>query len=58
MIAVVRDDDDPAPRWDPPMWETGRLVAVDGNASYVVDHVDGAELPGGACALLDDTITV
>lgn len=42
----------------PGMWETGRLVAVDGPASYVVAHEDGAELPRGACALLDDAVTI
>jgi len=41
----------------PAMWETGRLIAVDGNASWVVDHEDGAELPDGACAKLDPEVT-
>jgi hypothetical protein len=41
----------------PGMWETGRLVAVDGNVSYVVDHEDGVELPEEACAQLDHEIT-
>jgi hypothetical protein len=41
----------------PGMWETGRLVEVDGNLSRVVEHEDGAELPAGACAQLDDEVT-
>lgn len=59
-IAVyVGEDHDPAtPVPTPGMWETGKLIAVDGPASYVVDHIDGAELPDGACALLDDAVTV
>ncbi len=58
-IAVyVGEDHDPAqPVPTPGMWETGRLVAVDGNAYYVVEHEDGAELPDGACGKLDPVAT-
>jgi hypothetical protein len=51
-IAVLEGQD---PR--PGMWETGALVEVDGNASFVVEHMDGAELPPEACAQLDDDVT-
>lgn len=52
-IAVPEGQD---PR--PAMWETGRLVAVDGNASWMLEHEDGADLPGNACGRLDDAVTV
>jgi hypothetical protein len=42
----------------PGMWETGRLVEVDGNASWVVEHEEGAEIPANACARLDDEVTL
>lgn len=42
----------------PAMWEVGILVAIDGVASWVVDHEDGADLPANACALLDPAVTV
>lgn len=42
----------------PGMWETGRLVFHAGGVSYVVAHEDGRDLPAGACALLDDAVTV
>ena len=51
-IAVL-EGDDPTPG----MWETGALVMVDGNASWVVDHEDGAELPPEACTQLDHEVT-
>ena len=51
-IAVPEGQD---PR--PGMWGQGDLVAVDGNASWVVDHEDGAELPDGACGKLDPAVT-
>lgn len=43
---------------EPPTWEHGKLIAVDGNASWVVEHEDGADLPEGACGLLDPEVTV
>lgn len=42
----------------PAMWEVSVLVAVDGIASWVVEHEDGADLPENACALLDPAVTV
>jgi hypothetical protein len=44
---------DPAPA----MWETGRLVEVDGGMSVVLDHEDGDEIPANACARIDDAVT-
>lgn len=41
----------------PAMWGVGELVALDGNASWVVDHEDGAELPANACVQLDPAVT-
>jgi hypothetical protein len=41
----------------PALWETGTLVAVNGNVSWVVEHEDGDEIPGSACARLDDAVT-
>jgi hypothetical protein len=52
--AAVPQGQDPRPA----MWETGALVQVDGNASWVLDHEDGDEVPGNACARLDDAVTV
>lgn len=42
----------------PATWEVGVLVAIDGGASWVVDHENGADLPTNACALLDPAVTV
>jgi hypothetical protein len=42
---------------NPSTWPVADLVAVDGNASYVVAHVEGDELPDGACARLDPAVT-
>lgn len=44
-IAVPEGQD---PR--PGMWETGKLVRVDGPVSWIVEHEEGADLPGDACA--------
>lgn len=41
----------------PATWPEGDLVARDGALWYVVDHVDGADLPEGACAKLDPAVT-
>lgn len=41
----------------PGTWTTGALVAVDGNASYVVNHTDGDQLPAEACGTLDPEVT-
>lgn len=37
----------------PPTWTIGALVAVDGSLSEVRDHVEGADLPGNACAVIE-----
>jgi hypothetical protein len=34
----------------PRPWETGALVAVHGNLSYVIKHEDGQRLPDECCA--------
>lgn len=47
-IAVPEGQD---PR--PAMWETGALVRVDGRASFIVEHEDGADLPGDSCAVME-----
>jgi hypothetical protein len=47
-IAVPEGQD---PR--PAMWETGKLVRVDGPASWIVEHEDGADLPADSCAALE-----
>ncbi len=52
LVAVPAGQD---PR--PATWPAGELVAVDGNASYVLDHRDGDQLPDGACARLDPEVT-
>lgn len=41
----------------PGRWAPGALVAVDGGASWAVEHEDGAELPPEACAQLDHSVT-
>lgn len=52
-VAVLEGQD---PR--PAMWEVGVLVAMDGCASWVVDHEDGTDLPANACAQLDPAVTL
>lgn len=42
----------------PATWPPGELVAVDGCASWVVEHVDGDQLPAAACAQIDPEVTV
>jgi hypothetical protein len=42
----------------PGTWPVGALVRVDGNLTYVVDHVDGDPLPEDACGRLDPEVTV
>jgi hypothetical protein len=44
---------DPAPG----TWQQGRLVLVDGNASYLLDQPEGSEIPGDCCARIDDAVT-
>jgi hypothetical protein len=51
---AVPEGQDPTPA----MWETGRLVEVDGSVSVLLEHEDGADLPGNACARIDDAVTV
>jgi hypothetical protein len=41
----------------PSTWPVADLVAVDGNAAYVVPHIDGDELPAGSCTELDPAVT-
>jgi len=41
-----------------PTWEVGSLVAIDGAASWTVDHNDGDQLPANACAQLDPAVTL
>jgi hypothetical protein len=39
------------------LWGGGDLIAVDGNAKWVVQHADGDPLPAGACGLIDPEAT-
>lgn len=41
----------------PATWPVGGLLGVEGVASWVVEHEDGALLPEGCCALLDPAVT-
>jgi hypothetical protein len=41
----------------PGTWGEGDLVAVDGSASWTVEHEDGDPLPDGACGRLDPAVT-
>lgn len=41
----------------PGRWPPGQLVLVDGPMQALVEHDDGADLPGNACALLDPEVT-
>lgn len=41
----------------PSTWPVGDLVTVDGNASWIVDHTDGEQLPDGTCAHFDPDVT-
>lgn len=54
VAVMVQPGEEPAP---PAMWEEGALIAVDGGASWV-EPPDGEKLPEGACALIDDDVTV
>jgi hypothetical protein len=49
---------DGSPPSGPGTWAVGALVARDGNASWVVEHEDGAVLPDGCCGKLDPEVTV
>lgn len=41
----------------PAVWPAGELVAVDGALQHIVEHVDGTDLPNGACGVLDPEVT-
>lgn len=41
----------------PSWWPVGDLIAVDGNASWVVDHTDGDPLPVDSCTRIDTEVT-
>lgn len=41
----------------PATWPVGDLVEVDGNATWVVPHEDGAQLPANACGRIDAAVT-
>lgn len=51
-VAVPTDDPGPPPTWPP-----GDLVALDGALTYFVAHIDGDDLPEGACARIDPEVT-
>lgn len=53
VMVMISDGREPSV----PTWEVGSLVAIDGAASYIVDHNDGDQLPADACAQLDPTVT-
>lgn len=38
----------------PATWTIGVLVAIDGSLSEVRDHVEGADLPDNACAVIEE----
>jgi hypothetical protein len=40
-----------------PRWPVGGLVLIDGNASVLVDHNDGDQLPADACGRIDPDVT-
>lgn len=40
-----------------PTWKVGGLVAVDGNATYIVEHTDGEQLPAECCGALEPEVT-
>lgn len=41
----------------PATWPTGELVALGGNAAWLVEHKDGDRLPEGACGRIDPDVT-
>jgi hypothetical protein len=43
--------------FEPPCWPEGDLIAIDGNATWVVKHEHGQLLPDGACGKLDPAVT-
>lgn len=55
LTRVMVPTDQPGP---PPTFPVGDLIAVDGNAKWVVDHRDGDQLPEGACARIDPEVTL
>lgn len=50
---AVPEGQDPTPG----TWAADELVEVDGPASFVVPHEDGADLPPNACAVIDADVT-
>lgn len=40
-----------------PLWPAGGLLAVDGNARWVIDQPRDAPLPDASCARLDPAVT-
>ncbi len=41
----------------PATWTAGELVAVDGNAKWIVPHQQGDRIPANACGVLDAEVT-
>jgi hypothetical protein len=54
LTRVMVPEGQPGP---PAMWPEGEFIAVDGGASWTEPHTDGAKLPEGSCALIDDDVT-
>lgn len=40
----------PGQEGGPPAWPAGELVRCQGNLTVVVEHMDGADVPGDCCA--------
>jgi hypothetical protein len=58
MAFSIDPTSDPRGDLDPPaMWPFDSLVAVDGAASWTVEHEAGTPLPAGCCGLLDPEAT-
>lgn len=50
---AVPEGQDPTPA----TWPVGVLVAVMDGASWTVEHIDGDDLPEGACGNIDPEVT-
>lgn len=42
----------------PAVWPLGGVVAMEGVATWLVDHQEGQPLPNGSCVSVDPSVTI
>jgi len=55
---IMYTEDTPVDERRPATWPVGELVEIDGIATKLVPHENGAQLPANACGRIEAAITV